>query len=279
MVSQQTSSTQRRISVSSWSLHRTLGSPDIYGVEQAFRLPRATHSRGQSTLLELPAKLAEFGITTLEICHFHLPDLDTHYLSELRSALRTSNIELFSLLIDEGDITHPTHAERDLIWIERWLEIAEQLGARRARVIAGKTASDGALQRSAQGLKRLSKRAEERGLRLMTENWFNLLRDAQAVHTLFEQLEQHVGLCLDFGNWKGPDKYAQLASIASYAESCHTKAHFQNPDTLDHPDYTHCLDITREAQFAGPYTLIYDGPSDDEWSGLALERAVVQPYV
>lgn len=279
MSSQQISGSQRRLSVSTWSLHRTLGSPDIYGVEQGSHIPRETHNRGQSTLLDLPERLAAFGITTVEICHFHLPELDKSYLSELRSALQASHIELFSLLIDEGDITHPIHAQRDLGWIEHWLEIASLLGARRARVIAGKTVSEDALQKSALALRRLAERAEELDLRLMTENWFSLLGSAQAVHTLFAQLEQHVGLCLDFGNWKGPDKYAQLASIASYAESCHTKAHFPTADHLDQSDYIRCLDVTREAHFAGPYTLIYDGPSSDEWNGLALERTIVQDYL
>ena len=279
MVLPNPSANQRRISVSSWSLHRTLGRPDIYGVEQGFHIPHESHNRGQCTLLELPARLAAFGITTLEICHFHLPDLDTGYLSELRSALQAANIELFSLLIDEGDLTHPDHAERDLVWIGRWLEIAEHLGARRARVIAGKSTSEGAQQRSVQALRQLAERAEGMGLRLMTENWFDVLSQPQAIHTLFEQLEQRVGLCLDFGNWKGSDKYTRLASIAGYAESCHTKAHFLAADHLDQPDYIRCLDITREAHFVGPYTLIYDGPNDDEWSGLAMEREIVQPYL
>jgi hypothetical protein len=279
MVSQHTSDNQRRISVSSWSLHRTLGRPEIYGVERGFQIPQESHNRGQYTLLELPTYLAKNGITTLEICHFHLPNLDTGYLSELRSALQAANIELFSLLIDEGDITHPNHAERDLVWIERWLEIAECLGAKRARVIAGKSPSNEALQRSASALLQLAERAEGMGLRLMTENWFNVLSNPQAIHTLFQQLEQHVGLCLDFGNWNGPDKYEQLASIASYAESCHTKAQFLALDHLDQSDYIHCLNITREAHFVGPYTLIYDGPNDDEWKGVALEREIVQQYL
>jgi sugar phosphate isomerase/epimerase len=279
MVAPQTSASQRRISVSSWSLHRTLGNPAIYGVEQCFSIPLESHNQGQCTLLELPARLAAFGITTLEICHFHLPDLDTGYLTELRSALQAAKIELFSLLIDEGDITRPEHAERDLAWIERWLEIAGYLGAKRARVIAGKSTSEDALQRSVRALNHLAQRAEGSGLRLMTENWFGLLSNAEAVHTLFQQLEERVGLCLDFGNWKGPDKYTQLASIAHYAESCHTKAHFLTPDQLDQPDYVHCLNITREAHFVGPYTLIYDGPNDNEWAGLALEREIVQPYL
>ncbi len=279
MVSQQTPTSQRRLSVSSWSLHRTLGNPQIYGVEQGVPFSRESYNKGQSTLVELPARLAAFGITTLEICHFHLPTLDTGYLSELRSALQAAHIELFSLLIDEGDLTHPEHAARDLAWIEGWLEIAAHLGAKRARVIAGKSLTEDALQRSVQAMLALAERAENLGLRLMTENWFAVLSHPQAVHTLFEQLEQRVGLCLDFGNWKGSDKYTQLASIAGYAESCHAKAHFSAPDHLDQQDYVRCLTLTREASFAGPYTLIYDGPDNDEWHGLELEREIVQQYL
>src|SRR5579859_7169213 len=78
----------RRLSVSTWSLHRTLGRPDIYGVEVGFHIPTATHGKGALLLLELPARLATFGIHTLELCHFHLPSLDPGYLAELHSELR-----------------------------------------------------------------------------------------------------------------------------------------------------------------------------------------------
>ena len=67
--------------------------------------------------------------------------------------------------------------------------------------------------------------------------------------------------------------------IASRAESCHTKAHFNAPRQMDKVDYVRCLDLVRGAGFSGPHTLIYDGPGDDEWEGLALERNVVLPYL
>ncbi len=275
-----TNSTERRFSVSTWSLHRALGRPDFYGVEDGFDIPMATHGRGALSLLELPARLAASGIHTMELCHFHLPSLDAGYLLELRAEIQAARVELFSLLIDDGDIVHPTHAERDQAWIGRWIEIAGALGASRSRVVAGKSASTPAnLTRSAQGLKQLAAQAEAMGLRLMTENWFAVLPTPDAVHALFEQLDGHVGLCLDFGNWDGPDKYANLAQIATYAESCHAKAHFSEAGILDTDDYTRCLEITRAAHFAGPYTLIYSGPDDDEWAGLAREVQVVQPYL
>jgi hypothetical protein len=270
----------RRLSVSTWSLHRTLGNPRSYGVEQD--IPVESHGRGAITLLELPQRLADFGIHTLEICHFHLPTLDVGYLRELRGALEQAEIELFSFLVDDGDITHPdpVELERNIRWINQWFDVASQLGARCIRVVGGKAApSAESLEQSVRELEKMVERAQAQGMRLMTENWLNLLSTPQAVQRVCGRLDGKVGLCFDFGNWRGEGKYADLEQIVTYAESCHTKAHFAAPFELDRADYERCLEITRRAQFAGPYTLIYDGPDADEWTGLALERDVVQTYL
>ena len=96
-----------RLSVSTWSLHRQLGKPGFTGPAHDMQIPIETHNKGPIPLLELPARVAEFGINTLEICHFHLPSVEKTYLAELRAALAAADVELFSLLIDDGDITHP----------------------------------------------------------------------------------------------------------------------------------------------------------------------------
>lgn len=269
-----------RLSVSTWSLHRQLGRPDIYGPESGKRIPATTHGRGAISLLDLPARIADFGIHTLEICHFHLPSRNSAYLDELRKALETANVELFSLLIDHGDITHPHDGAGDLAWIAEWIETAGKLGAKCARVIAGKAApSESAMERSRSGLQKLATHAGAHGVRLMTENWFSLLSRPEYVLALLDDLDGTVGLCLDFGNWKGETKYEHLREIAPRADSCHTKAHFNAPQEIDEADYKRCLDLVREAGFSGPHTLIYDGPGDDEWDGLALERTIVRPYL
>ena len=269
-----------RLSVSTWSLHRQLGSPDFYGPEDGQQIPVATHGNGELSLLEVPARVAEFGINTLELCHFHIPSLDKGYLNELRSALKAANVELFSLLIDHGDITHPKCADQDLVWIGEWIDTAGMLGATCARAIAGKAApSADTLEMSRTGLKKLAERANANGVRLMTENWFSILSTPENVLTLLDGLEGKVGLCLDFGNWQGETKYADLKTIAPRAESCHTKAHFPAPGEMDRDDYILCLDLTQDVGFSGPHTLIYDGPGDDEWEGLSIEREVVQSYL
>ena len=269
-----------RLSVSTWSLHRQLGRPDFYGPEAGKQIPVATHDRGELSLLELPARVSAFGINTLELCHFHIPSLDKGYLNELRGALEAANIELFSLLVDNGDVTHPEHADRDIAWIGEWIETAGILGATCARAIAGKAApSAETLEMSRSGLQRLAERAETNGVRLMTENWFSILSTPENVLTLLDRLDGSVGFCLDFGNWTGETKYADLEAIASRADSCHTKAHFLAPGEMDKDDYIQCLDLTQDAGFSGPHTLIYDGPGDDEWEGLTIEREVVQSYL
>ena len=268
-----------RLSVSTWSLHRQLGRPGFTGPAHDMQIPTETHNKGPISLLELPARIAEFGINTVEICHFHLPTVEKSYLTELRAALQDADVELFSLLIDDGDITHPSDSERDIAWIEKWIDIAGELGAKCARVIGGKAApSEGTLAQSQHALSRLTERADTADIRLMTENWFSIFSTPENVNTLLSNLDGKVGLCLDFGNWRGDTKYADLAAIAPSAESCHTKAHFAAPREIDTEDYIQCLELTQKAGFAGPHTLIYDGPGD-EWEGLAIEREVVNPYL
>jgi len=272
---------QARISVSSWSLHRHLGRPQIYGVESGRTIPIESHNQGDFSLLELPERIASFGIHTLEICHFHLPSLDPGYLAELRQAIVAAGVELFSLLVDDGDVTHPERGEEDLAWIESWLDVGAALGSQCMRVIAGKQpARADTVKLSQQRLASLADKAEAHGVRLMTENWFPLLATPQTVVQLLESLDGRVGLCLDFGNWQGEEKYAGFRVIAPYAESCHAKGQFDENGRLQRDDYERCLDITRSADFAGPYTLIYDSRMPaNEWDGLAAEREIVSLYI
>ena len=270
---------QPRLSVSTWSLHRALGPTYWDSPANPSREAQEPYGPGSISLLELPARIADMGIRTLEICHFHLPSRESGYLDEMRGALDDAEVELFSLLIDDGDITHPEYQARDMAWIAGWLETAGKLGANCARIIAGKTVDAGAPARSRDALHKLAAVAEANGVRPMTENWFNVTAQPEHVLSILEPLDGRVGLCADFGNWKGETKYADLAQIFPLADSCHAKCAFTAPLQPDREDYAHCLDLTREAGFEGPYTLIYDGPDDDEWAGIALERDIVTPYL
>ena len=272
---------KNRISVSSYSLHRALSMHyrDLPG-DDGTRPGTLVHGDGTMTLLELPARIAAAGFNTLEISHPHLPSREPAYLNELRSALAQAGVSLLSVLVEAGDLTDPVHGARDQEWMARWIETAGLLGAERARLIAGKAPyTPEALQRSRTALHALAQRGRDHGVRVTTENWFDLLCCPEAVCSLLDSLEGEVGLNLDFGNWGGPTKYADLAAIYRYAESCHAKCAFVAEYVPDADDFRRCLDLARDSGFTGPFTLIYDHTGADEWKGLAIERDLVLPYI
>ena len=225
-------------------------------------------------LLDLPAELRRRGYNAVQICHFHLPSRSADYLDELRAALAESGIVLDALLIDDGDLTHPTDADRDEAWIGGWLDTAVALGAHRARVCAGRSnPSTATVQQSASRLVRLASAHPD--IRVVTENWMEMTPDATSVLALFKATGDTIGLMIDLGNWRGFGKYGELAAIAPLAETCHAKCHF-SADGADREDFLSSLRVLKESGYDGPMALIYDGPADDEWAGLDTEYEIVR---
>jgi sugar phosphate isomerase/epimerase len=191
----------------------------------------------------------------------------------LRAALDTSGVTLDALLIDDGDLVSRDGAEAAEAWIGEWLETAIALGARRARVGAGKAApSPDTIRASATRLVRLA--ASHPDIRVVTENWWAMLPDADATLSLLQETGDAVGLLIDLGNWSGPDKYEELARIAPFAETCHAKCRF-SASGPDREDFRRSLQVLADAGFDGPLALIYDGPDDDEWACLDIEYGMV----
>lgn len=268
------------LAVSSWSVHRALGIkyPNAPG-NDVVAPAEATWGSGSLTLFDLPAAVARMGIDRLHICHFHLMSRDPAYLAELRAALADAGVSLETLLIDDGDITHPSDRRRDIDWIGRWIGAAAALGAKRARVIGGKQApSRETLDRAAAGLRELAGRGKAEGVRIITENWHDLFASPREVLDVLDRLGGEVGLLADFGNWKGPRKYSDLAAIFGRAEDSHAKAHFPRVGEMDADDFGRCLTVADQAGYKGPYTLIYEGPDADEWEAVAMERDFVRSY-
>lgn len=274
-----------RISTSSWSLHRALGRPPLYGPGEA---PRAASATAEVSLLDVPARLKQIGIGTLEIVHFHLPTTDDGYLAALRAAVEDAGVELFSVLIDAGDITHPNAGQReaDLRWIREWIDVAAKLGASHVRVVAGYTPveRDGrnlkfhpVIQLSATYLRQLADYAAAQGVRVITENFRETGGRADQLLAILELCEGKVGLCADFGNFKGQGKHAELAALFPHADSAHVKAEYKDGE-IDRAELGQVLGLLSAAGFDGPMSLIFDTPmsaGETEWDNLVIMREIV----
>lgn len=260
------------VGVSSWALHRTLGEPAFFGVEAGMVPPASSVKPGGLPLLELPSELIVRGFDTLQICHFHLTSLSQTYLDELRGEIKGAGVTLRTLLIDDGDVTHAEFGARDQDWIASWFPIAARLGAQEVRIIAGKSGGPEAVGSSIDAVRNLVKYATEFDLKVTTENWFSVLSTPEAVTELLRACAGQVSLQLDFGNWGGENKYANLAAIAPYATICHAKAEFLNERQIDGTDYARCLDLPYAEHFDGPFILVSGGAGRSDWDGLDLSR-------
>jgi len=252
----------RRFAISSWSVDGLLQSG--------------------TPLLDLPAQLAQHGITTLELCHFHLPSTDPAYLQAFRSALRSAGIELYSLLIDTGDISAPDRDRQaaDLRSIRGWIEVAAALGAQVVRVDAGlQPPTAEVVAESARQLHALAHVATQHGLRTITENWHATSQEPRALLAILDRCAGLVGLCADTGNAEATaDKYATLAQLLPRASSVHFKARYQPDGSIAPDDLQRCVELIAQADFAGVITLIYAGKRD-EWAKLGQLRAMLQPLL
>jgi Xylose isomerase-like TIM barrel len=264
------------IAVSTWSLHNLLGITYVNGPGVTpTGIAEPTFGPGSVALEDLPSELAKRGYFRVEICHFNLASQDAAYLAKIRAAFAASGVVIQTLLIDDGDITNPATRERDLAWIAFWIETAALLGAENARVIAGKAApTSEALALSVDGLRKMAALGKARGVRIVTENWFETLSTPQAAHHVLDAAGPDLGFLADTGNWSGPSKYADLQSIFARAELCHAKTDFGAGLVIDADDYGQCIKAAQDAGYAGPFTLIF-ASEGDEWAGLAAERAFV----
>lgn len=263
----------RRLSLTSWSVHPLL--------QPANPTSNGNTKDAALKLIDLPAQMRDAGIGTLEICHFHLPSTDENYLAELRAAVERAGVELFSILIDTGDISQADETKRtaDLRMIEGWIDIAALLGARVVRVIAGDAPADDpdALERSIAGLRELAHYAQARGVRVLTENFRALASTAANCNQILDELGGAVGLCADIGNFAAVSRVDEFTAVAQRAESVHAKASYNSDGSIDAVQLRQCLDASEAAGFSGPYTLVFDRP-EERWPGISVLKQIVAPY-
>lgn len=269
---------QNPIAVSTWSLHHHLGTSFANGPGDSAPFKKSdTWGAGGFDILQLPAELAARGYFRCEICHFHLGALDPAYLRGVATAFSAAGVVIQTLLIDDGDLTNPATLARDKAWMSSWIEAASVLNAEHVRVIAGKAPPTVAsLALSVEGLREMVELGKKLGVKVVTENWHDLLSTPTAVHHVLDHVPG-LGFMADTGNWSGPAKYDDLASIFSRAQLCHAKAGFAAGLTLDQQDFARCLDAAQRGRYHGPLTLIFmdDG---DEWRGLAAERSFIAQH-
>ena len=142
----------------------------------------------------------------------------------------------------------------------------------------GKTI-DEAVQVSAANLRALASFGHTLGIGVLTENFRALGTSVGALNAVLDLCDGEVGLCADFGNFKGPDKYRDLAAILPTGDfrTCQGRL----PARWARWPARILSTVSRLASdvgFAGPYSLIFSSRGD-EWEGIEKTREVVEEWL
>jgi sugar phosphate isomerase/epimerase len=223
-------------------------------------------------LLELPGLMRQHQLFTLELCHFHLPTTDPTYLETFKQRLQAAGIELFSILIDAGNIASADASQiaADDLLIGQYIGVAATLGAKRVRIDAGlEPPTPEVIVRSARRLQEYAQIAASSGLQVSTENWHATSQNPEVLLEILERCAGTVQLCADTGNAEASsDKYQTLALLLPKASVVHFKPRYTAGGDIDMLDLEHCVRLIQEANFDGVLTLIFD-QKQNEWQGIA----------
>ncbi len=256
-----------QLAISSWTVHGALGQvwyePDANGV----MINKSDEHPATLTLLDLPAHMANDGISVLEVCNFHLPSIDDAYLTQFKSALDDAGVTLANLLVDTGNLSSLDDEKwrADIEMTKRWQDIASKLGAKGTRIDCGtETPTLETRQRSAEALRELVEYGNSIGIDTTTENWRATSVEPDDLFDIIEHIDRPIKLCVDFGNAeKTADKYGTIERLMPHADSIHCKGHFDGM-TLDVDEFHQSLDIIKKHDFSGHISLIDDG-TENEW--------------
>lgn len=186
-----------------------------------------------------------------------------------------SDLHLQSLLIDDGDLTNPTDSARWMAWILEQVQVAANLGAEHARVIAGKTVGPGSVSLAAERVLEVAAVAKRIGVRVSVENWFDVLGTPEAMNEFLDLCGDEVAFNVDLGNWPSPQKYEWLPQVFGRASLCHAKCEFLPDGAVDLVDYHRCLGFAKASGYQGPLTIV-NGGSGNEWDALRKTVAAIQ---
>ncbi|GAF21567.1 hypothetical protein JCM19047_1252 [Bacillus sp. JCM 19047] len=273
----------RYISLTTWSLNRLLGPLywNEWDEENQKITTRIEERPAVHSLEELPQVLSQEGFHALEVIHPHFSSTDSHYLQRVRAAFEKSSIQLFSILVDYGDLSHkdPVRRSADQAFLKKWIDSAAEVGATCIRVIGGEARPDDkeSLKRVSHELTELAAYGEQKGIGILTENFKSLTSTAE--NCLFLQNNSDIkGLITDFGNFSGQGKKNDIRKTLPYSKSIHVKALRNQDGTMNKAELEENLELVKQAKYAGPLTIVYDGP-DDMWAGINEVKQVVEGYL
>lgn len=271
---------RKRIGVSTWSFHNFFPSTRDDNVPAGATLD----------MLDFPEMIADrYQVHELEFVAPHFASKTGAYIQEVKGRLKKAHSHLVNIPVDIDDLelgaglSDPDAKLRGRI-IEacsKWIDIAQELGARSVRCDPGKINSAD-LSPTVDSYRKLSAYGSSKGIVVIVENHGGVGSEhPEELVKIFEEVGgKSFGALPDFGNF--PDRKTRergLKVLFPYARFvCHAKARANKEYGDDMGEYVRtCVDISKAAGYRGVYSIEYSGP--DPYAGVPVIIDLLLKYL
>lgn len=213
---------------------------------------------------------ADNGFTRLDPWMLHLePGLeDERWLARVKESAGDLGLPFGCIAVDGGHIyeKEPEEREKTRRVRERWLDVAEYLGADTIRIDAGgpEDMPNEVFEDIVAGYAELIPRARERGLGVVVENHWGPTKHPANVVRLLKSVDG-LGLLFDTGNWADGEAERGWELCAKYATMTHIKTRsFDSAGNETSANLSRAIELLRAASYRGPWGIESTPEDEDE---------------
>ena len=255
-----------RIAISTWSFHNHF---------RATREKESALPGKMLVLLDFPEMIADrYQVHNLEFVAPHLASTEPAYIEELKGKLARAQSHVVNIPVDIEEIWNagalsdadPKIRETAISASKKWIDIAQQLGARSVRCDPGKMNPDD-LAPTTDSYKQLAAYGKSKGIYVLIENHGGVGSEhPEELIRLFKSVGgDSIGALPDFGNF--PDEETRLRGLPllfPYARTvCHAKGlEFDASGNETKFDFPKCVETSKQSGYKGVYSIEYEGAGD-----------------
>ncbi len=239
----------------------------------SFRDALKSKSMTYDDLVHLAVDLDLDGI---DMTVYWFPDTSDEFLLPLRRLAYKNGVEIYSICI-RSDMCLPTPEaqEREVAWVQKWVDVAEKLGAGHIRVFGGEVPKQATEEQAAEWVVQVMKEAAsysgKKGIVLGLENHGGITSRAERLIQIVRQVDSPwVGINLDTGNFDD-DGYAQVEACVPYAVNVQLKTEIKNKGREAPADWDRLMTLLVQGGYRGYVALEYEA---NETASIAVPRLI-----
>lgn len=254
-----------RIGISSWSFH------NFFSTTLDEKLPKLAKSWD---LRNFPEMIADrYHVHQLEMVAPHFESTKMSYVREVKSQLARAHSHLVNIPVDidelgvKGGLSDPDPKIREtaISACSRWMDIAQELGAKSVRCDPGEM-NRADLSNTISSYKKLAAYAGSKNLYVIIENHGGVGSEhPEDLVKVFQAVGEHCGALPDMGNF--PDEATRQRGLPLLYPYAPTVSHAKGLEFDEHGierafDFPRAMQASKKAGFKGVFSIEYEGPGD-----------------